>query len=106
MKHRARRMADPALMGDKAGHNTARTVRITVSVHRQLRPGVAGTLTAKILVNPITIEEFEEWEVEDVGPHDRGRAVIAVIMPSAVGREDQIPACRLASFAFDRRIAA
>src|ERR1043166_9514917 len=71
-----------------------------------LRPRIALALAREFLVDPDAVEKLHQWEIEDVGPNDRGRAVIAVVVPGAVRGQDQIAARRLAALALDRRIAA
>jgi len=69
-------------------------------------PGIALALAQELLVDPDRIEEFEQREIEDVGPDDRGRPVISVIVPGAIRGQDQIAARGEAALALDRRVAA
>src|SRR6185437_2085271 len=80
--------------------------RVIVGEGRLLRPRVTFALAGKLLVDPVDVEEFEERKIEDVGPHDGGRAVIAMVVPSAVRGEDEVAALGPATLAFDRRVAA
>src|ERR1700730_14187913 len=107
MEYRAGGMADAAAVRHQARHHAARAIKaggIAVGMHRLLGPGVAVALAWEVLVDPAAIEEFHEWKIEDVGPYDRGRAVIAVVVPGAVRGQDQIASCRSAALALDRRV--
>src|SRR5207249_372464 len=109
MEHRARIVADAALVRDKTRQHPAPAIEpvgIAGAEQRLLRPRIALALPREFLVDPHAVEKFHQREIEDVGPDDRGRAVIAVVVPGAVRGQDQIAARRLAALALDRRIAA
>src|SRR5580692_11797270 len=51
------------------------------------------------------VEHFDQWDVQDVEPDHRFIALIAMVVPLAVGGQDKIPAAGGEFLAADRRIA-
>jgi hypothetical protein len=80
-------------------------LRVTVGVLRRLGAAVAGALAGKRVVEPYAVEEFHQGKIQHVDPHHRRRAVIAVVVPGAVGGEDEIATLRLAALALDDGVA-
>ena len=107
--HRVGAAADAALVRHEAGHQAAlavQAVRIAVAVLRRLGAAVGQLVALELVVEPQAVEILDQREVEHVDPHHRGRAVVAVVVPGAVRREDQIAARGLAALALDGGVAA
>ena len=96
-------------MRDKARHETAlpiKPVRVGGRKRHRLSPRVALRFAGEAFVEPDAVENLHQREIEDIDPHDRLGAVVAVVVPRPVGCQDQVAARSLAAFAFDRRVAA
>src|SRR5215470_1965473 len=109
MEHRRHGAPKAALIPGKARQHTAlpkKLVGVTGLVADPLRPGIARGFAGELVVEPDAIEKFHQREIQHIDPNDRLASIIAVVVPSAVRREDQIAARGLAALPLDRRVAA
>ena len=79
--------------------------RIAFAEGHRLDIGVA--LRARhVVIDPGGVEELHQRPVERVDPDHRLAGIVAVVVPGAVGREDQVAAIGGAALAFDHGVAA
>src|ERR1700736_1712914 len=108
-EHRRRVPSETASVRHKARHQAASAVELLRIRRRSDHPlcaSVAVGFPRICLVEPDAIEELHQREIQYVDPYDRLGAVIAVIVPGAVRREDQVAARGLAALPVDCRVAA
>ncbi len=97
------------MIGREARHHAARAEHALGIIGRRahlLRLRVAFALARKGLVEPAAIEILDQRPIENVGPDHRLAILVAVIVPGAGGREDEVAAFRDAALALDRGVAA
>jgi hypothetical protein len=108
VEQRRRGVADAALVIDEGRLEAAVAVelaRIAFAEGHRLDVGVA--LRARhVVIDPGGVEELHQRPVERVDPDYRLVGIVAVVVPGAVRREDQIAAIGGTALAFDDGVAA
>jgi hypothetical protein len=75
-------------------------------LRRGLALGVARSVRFELLIHPGAVEKLHQRPVQHVDPDHRLLRLIAVVVPGAVRREDDVAARRLATLALDVGVAA
>src|SRR6202007_1063007 len=91
MEHRRRVPPETPLMRQKARHHPPSSIEnmgVGAGKDHPLRPGITLGVPGIRLVEPDTVEELHQWEIEDIDPDDRLEAVVAVVVPGTVRRQD------------------
>ena len=80
--------------------------RVAVGLDRRLALLVGAGARLELLVDPGAVQELHQRPVQHVDPDHRLRVLVAVVVPGAVRRQDDVAAGGFAALALDIGVAA